>query len=80
MIKTIFANSRCIYGSPRIHAEIKPQGINVNRPRVARLMKQLGLDAKMQSFFKVTTRVTKKRPVAPNLLQQNFTAVAPDSN
>lgn len=79
MIKTIFSKSRHTYGSPRIHAELKAQGVNVSRPRVARLMKQLGLAAKMQSLFKVTTRVNKKQSVAPNLLQQNFTAAAPDS-
>ena len=79
MIKTIFSKNRHTYGSPRIHAELKAQGINISRPRVARLMKQLGLAAKMQSLFKVTTRVNKKQPVAPNLLQQNFTAVTPNS-
>lgn len=79
MIKTIFSKSRHTYGSPRIHAELQAQGVNVSRPRVARLMKQLGLAAKMQSLFKVTTRVNKKQAVAPNLLQQNFTAATPDS-
>ena len=79
MIKTIFSKTRYTYGSPRIHAELKARGVNVSRPRVARLMKQCGLAAKMQSLFKVTTRVDKKQPVAPNLLQQNFTAAAPDS-
>ncbi|MES2998847.1 MAG: IS3 family transposase [Pseudomonadota bacterium] len=79
MIKTIFSRSRRTYGSPRIHAELKAQGVNLSRPRVARLMKQLGLAAKMQSLFKVTTRVNKKQAVAPNLLQQNFTAATPDS-
>jgi putative transposase len=79
IIKTIFSRSRRTYGSPRIHAELKAQGVNLSRPRVARLMKQLGLVAKMQSLFKVTTRVNKKQAVAPNLLQQNFTAATPDS-
>jgi transposase InsO family protein len=79
MIKTIFSTSRHTYGSPRVHAELKAQGFQVSRPRVARLMKQCGLAAKMQQLFKVTTRVNKKQPVAPNLLQQNFTAAVPNS-
>lgn len=79
MIKAIFSKSRCTYGSPRIHAELKAQGVNISRPRVARLMKQLRIAAKMQSLFKVTTRVNKKQPVAPNLLQQDFTAAEPNS-
>ncbi len=33
----------------------------------------------MKSLLKVTTRVNKKKSIAPNLLQQNFTAVTPDS-
>ena len=33
----------------------------------------------MQRLFKATTRVNKKQPVAPNLLQQNFTATVPNS-
>lgn len=42
-------------------------------------MKKLGMAAKMQRLFKTTTRVNKKQPVAPNLLQQNFTATVPNS-
>lgn len=79
MIQIIFSKSRRTYGSPRVHAELKAQDVQVSRARVARLMKQLGLAAKMQSLFKVTTRVNKKQPAAPNLLQQNFTAVVPNS-
>lgn len=79
MIKTIFTTSRHTYGSPRVHAELKAQGIHISRPRVARLMKQGGLASKMQRLFKVTTRVNNKRPAAPNLLQQNFTALTSNS-
>ncbi|HEY2566131.1 MAG TPA: IS3 family transposase [Candidatus Aquirickettsiella sp.] len=56
--------SRQIYGSPRVHAELKAQGFEVSRPRVARLMKKLGMAEKMQRF-KTTTRVNKKQAVAP---------------
>jgi transposase InsO family protein len=71
--------SRQTYGSPRVHAELKAQGFEVSRVRVARLMKKLGMAAKMQRLFKTTTRVNKKQPVAPNLLQQNFTVTVPNS-
>lgn len=79
IIETIFLKSRQTYGSPRVHAELKAQGFEVSRPRVARLMKKLGMVAKMQRLFKTTTRVNKKQAIAPNLLQQNFTATVPNS-
>ncbi len=77
-IKQIYKASRETYGSPRIHAELVAQGYSCSRPRVARLMKQAGIAAKMQRLFKCTTRVNAKRPVADNLLQQNFSANAPN--
>ncbi|HEY2566778.1 MAG TPA: IS3 family transposase [Candidatus Aquirickettsiella sp.] len=79
IIETIFLKSRQTYGSPRVHAELKAQGFEVSRPRVARLMKKLGMAEKMQRLFKTTTRVNKKQAVAPNRLQQNFTATVPNS-
>jgi putative transposase len=75
-VKQIHAASRETYGSPRIHAELVAQGYSCSRPRVARLMKQVGIVAKMQRLFKRTTRVNKHHPVADNLLQQNFSAEA----
>ena len=44
MIRVIHAESRGSYGSPRVHAELTlGLGENVNRKRVARLMRQAGL-------------------------------------
>jgi len=77
-IHRIFLKSRQTYGSPRIHAELREQGYRCSRPRAARLMKQAGLIAKMPRLFKATTRVNKQAMAAPNLLQQDFTAPAPN--
>lgn len=74
----IYSNSRQTYGSPRIHAELKARGFKCSRPRVARLMKEAGIAAKMQRLFKRTTRVNLKAQAAPNLLQQDFTAKRPN--
>lgn len=74
----IYTKSRQTYGSPRIHAELKARGFICSRPRVARLMQQAGIRAKMQRAFKRTTRVNVKATAAPNLLQQNFTAEKPN--
>lgn len=77
-IKLIHNDSRQTYGSPRIHAELKAQGETCSRKLVANLMQQKNLQAKMKKRFKRTTRVNYKAKVAPNLLQQDFTAQQPN--
>jgi len=77
-IRTIFMLSRQTYGSPRIHAELKSQGFDCSRKRVARIMYKANLAAKMRKFFKRTTRVDGRRKAAPNLLQQNFSTDMPN--
>ena len=78
-IRIIFMMSRQTYGSPRVHAELKKQGFNCSRPRVARIMKKAGIFAKMHKKFKVTTRVNVKHSYANNLLQQDFNALSPNT-
>ena len=77
-IKDIYQESRSIYGSPRIHAELIAQGGSCSRKRVSRLMKAAGIQAKMKKRFKVTTKSDSKAKAAPNLLQQDFTATMPN--
>lgn len=77
-IRAIHKMSRQTYGSPRIHAELKAQGFQCSRPRVARIMQKDGMAAKMSRIFKRTTYVDDRRAVAPNLLQQQFTAATPN--
>lgn len=77
-IKIIHRDSRQVYGSPRIHAQLRMQGESCSRKRVARLMKIEGLQAKMKRRFKVTTQVDLLSKKAPNLLQQDFTSEKPN--
>jgi putative transposase len=77
-IKAIHHGSRQVYGSPRIHAQLHMQGEVCSRKRVARLMKTVGLQAKMKRRFKVTTQVDLLAKKAPNLLQQNFVSDRPN--
>jgi putative transposase len=74
-IKATHEASRQTYGSPRIHAELTEQGVSCSRKRVARLMRKEGIQAKMKKRFKVTTRANPKAAAAPNLLQQDFSAL-----
>ena len=78
-IRAAFAKSHRRYGSPRIHRALRHQGIRCSRKRVARLMREEGLQARRRRRFRVTTRSTPGRPVAPNLLDRRFTVSAPDT-
>jgi len=77
-IKTIFKQSRQTYGRPRIHAILREQGIYCGGKRVARLMRQAKLKVKRKRSYKVTTQSNHNLPVAPNLLNQQFTATQPN--
>ncbi len=71
--------SRQTYGSPRIHAALKQQGMQVGRNRVARLMRNNGVVGKTPRRKRpVTTQREPGALAAPNLLAQNFTASRPD--
>lgn len=77
-IKTAFQSNRCVYGSPRIHAELRAQGIHCARKRVARLMQELELVAKCPRHRTITTKSEEGAKVTANLLQQDFHADQPN--
>ncbi len=66
------------YGSPRLHVELREQGRCISRKRVARLMREGGLCAKRKRRRIVTTRRDASHPVAPHLLNRDFTATEPN--
>lgn len=77
-IKAVFDESEQTYGAVRIGEELREQGTRVGKNRIRRLMRENALEVKTTRRFKVTTNSDHKRPVAPNLVQQEFTAEAPD--
>ena len=78
-IRRIHVQHRERYGAPRIHAELRAEGHAVNRKRVARLMRQNGIRARVPRRYRVCTTDSKHSlPVAENLLNQNFVADRPD--
>ncbi len=76
-IRAAHAASRGTYGAPRVHAELAAKGIRAGRKRVARLMLQAGLAGVSRRKF-VTTTVKGDSRQAPDLVERNFTAEAPD--
>lgn len=77
-IKEIFDDEYSRAGAKRIAKRLKLEGILISRHRVARIMRLNGWRAKAAKKFKATTNSNHKLPVAPNLLQQNFTAGRPN--
>lgn len=73
-IKSIFDDERSRAGAKRIAKRLKAEGSPVGRRRVARIMRLNGWRAKAAKKYKATTNSNHNLPVAPNLLQQNFTA------
>ena len=72
------AASHKTYGSPRIHEDLKTAGENVGRKRVARLMRDEGIEGQRKRRFRVTTDSRHSHPVAANKLNRDFTVSAPD--
>ena len=77
-IKRVHRDNHGCYGSPRIHRELEAQGRGASRGRIERLMRRHGVRAIMaRPRWVRTTDSRHGLPIAPNLLDRNFTAAAP---
>lgn len=77
-IAEIHAWSRGTYGAPRIHAELADLGMRVGRKRVARLMRQAGIQGVTRRKRTFTTRRDTTARPAPDLVDRNFGVSGPD--
>ena len=77
-VRSAFALSNGTYGSPRMTRELQDNGFAVGRRRTARLMHENGLKARQKRRFKRTTDSDHAWPIAPNIIDQDFTATGPN--
>ncbi len=76
-IKAIYEEHEGRYGYRRIRDELSNRGQQVNHKKVQRIMKELGLKCvvRMKKYKSYKGTVGK---IAPNILDRNFTAEAPN--
>jgi transposase InsO family protein len=78
-IQAIHAQSRQTYGSPRIVMELRKEGKQHGRNRVARLMNEAGLCGRQKGRYRVqTTDSNHDEPIAPNRLAEAPAPSAPN--
>jgi putative transposase len=66
------------YGQRRIKLQLNKDGITCSRRRVKRIMDENGIHSKYKVKFKATTNLNHDYPIAPNLLNQDFSSKSPN--
>ena len=77
-IRAIHREVKGEYDWPRMWRLLHARGIKASKERVRKMMKQHGIQARGKRKFVVTTDSKHNLPIAPNLLQRNFTTMAPN--
>ena len=77
LIRKSWLESGCVYGSPRIYEDLRELGERCGVNRVARLMKANGIAA-ILGYKRRYKKTGLSNLIAPNYLQQQFIAHAPD--
>jgi len=78
IIRRLHVESKGVYGSRKLTADLQDEGYQYGRHKVARLMHLAGLKGCPKRRFRVTTIRDPSHPVAENLLEQDFRAAAPN--
>jgi putative transposase len=71
-IDTIHAKSRGTYGAPRVHAQLRRDGVHTARKRVARIMAARGLAGRCTRRWKRTTIADPDAQAAMDLIKRHF--------
>jgi len=78
LIQSIHAELKGICGSPRMVRELRDRGFPASKKRVERLMRENGIRARQKRRYKVTLDSKHNLPLAPNLLERNFSPAEPN--
>ena len=78
-IRAAFEKGRKNYGTRRIKKALGKEENIISRRRIGRLMAEEDLKVQTKRKFKVTTDSNHNKPIAPNLLNREFTVAKPDS-
>lgn len=78
LVEKVHQESRNNYGVPRVHAALQAQGETCGLHRVERLMREKNLHGRVRRRYRTTTKADARHPVAPNLLQRQFSTEQPD--
>jgi putative transposase len=78
-VKNAFKKGRKNYGTRRIKDVLKKEKTIVSRRRIGRLMQEENLEVQTKRKFKVTTDSNHNKPIAPNLLEREFTVATPNT-
>jgi transposase InsO family protein len=73
-VKVAFNAHKGRYGAPRLAFELSEAGHPYDEKTIASSLRRQGLAARAAKRFKATTNSNHDLPVAPNLLNQDFTA------
>jgi putative transposase len=74
LVAALFAQHRGSYGAPRITADVRELGWTVSQNTVAALMREQGLAARRRRGRRSSTRPSRSRWRAPDLVKRNFAA------
>lgn len=78
-ILEVHKRSRKTYGYPRVHAELKRDGVKCSQNRVARLMRLNGIVSRRHRKYRNLGKEATASRVAANVLNRQFTVKAPNS-
>jgi putative transposase len=78
LIRRVHDQSRARYGQPRIHVELRSQGICASRKRIARIMRYAGIKGKKRRHSKASSFSPGVIPAAPNVLNRQFAVSQPN--
>jgi len=78
VIKKIYENNRELYGSPRIHSELKDLGFNCGKNRVAKIMKSNGIISKIKKKYRYKSKISNDLHIKENIINRAFNASEPN--